>query len=155
MVADGGRWWEFARIPPSRPPRGAGRVPSLQYRGECGPHGRSWRQQAPAGGQWAALGAPRTAPNFAEPARKSCRNRSESAKTIPNTVIRVVKPLNKLPDFRIFDTHGTTLLFYCPSRTRARHLTCPDPRLVRNPRHPGGNDPRRTPASIRLGSRAP
>src|ERR1019366_524394 len=79
----------------------------------------------------------------------------ESAKTIRKTVIRVVKPLNKVPNFRMFDSHATSLLFAWQSRTRAWHFSGLGPPLVRNPRHPGGNHPRRTLASLRRGSGAP
>ena len=162
MVADGGRWWDFAQIPPAERLRAGAALPVLSSSASAGRTGGLGAHRRPRGARsrsWRLRNRPttdpRTASQFAEPGRKPCRNRPESAKTIRKTVIRVVKPLNKVPNFRMFDSHATSLLFDWPSRTRAWHFSGLDSPLVRNPRHPGGNHPRRTLASLRRGSGAP
>ena len=162
MVADGGRWWDFAQIPPAGHPQAVAASSLRRNVASAGPTGglgaktcSRWANERSSRPRNHPEYRPPNRPQFAEPARKPCRNRPESAKTIRKTVIRVVKPLNKVPNFGMFDTHATSLLFDWPSRTRAWHFSGLDSPLVRNPRHPGGNHPRRTLASIRRGSGAP
>ena len=93
--------------------------------------------------------------HFAESARKPRRKRAENAKTIRKTARRTVKPLNKSPNFRMFDTYATPFLLDWPSCTPAWHYPGGNPHLVRKPRHCSRNHPRRPLASARCGSGAP
>jgi hypothetical protein len=67
---------------------------------------------------------------FAKPSPKPRRKRAKSAKTIPKTVLKTVKALNKRPNFRMFDTYATPFLFDWPSCAPAWHDTRGSPYLV-------------------------
>src|ERR1039457_6118842 len=88
MVADGGRWWDFAQIPPAERLRAGAALPVLSSSASAGRTGGLGAHRRPRGAKEPLLETPEppdyqhpNRPQFAEPGRKPCRNRPESVKT--------------------------------------------------------------------------
>jgi hypothetical protein len=91
MVADGGRWWDFAQIPPAERLRAGAALPVLSSSASAGRTGGLGAHRRPRGARsrsWRPRNRPTTDPGTAPSSPNQAGNRAE-------TVRKVQKPYGK------------------------------------------------------------